>query len=203
MELIKIERNEKNEQVVSARDLHKKLGIKSRFNDWIKNRINEYGFVENTDFVLISRKKRTAQGNETIYTDYIISIEMVKQICLKNKRSKNAGCIYNQLGGDVTHIHTHTRFEIAFGDMLTEALNEIDLEVIPQYNVDGYRIDFYIPSLNIAVEYDEEHHYKLENQKKDSQRQAYIENKIGAKFIRCDYRDSDIKNVMKVLKEIM
>ena len=110
----------------------------------------------------------------------------------------------DELGiSDLTIVHTHTRFEVAFGDMLTEALNEIDLEVIPQYNVDGYRIDFYIPSLNIAVEYDEEHHYNQINQSNDIMRQEYIESIIGARFIRCDYRDSDIKNVMKVVIDIL
>lgn len=87
--------------------------------------------------------------------------------------------------------------------MLIEALEELDLEVKTQYNVDSYRIDFYIPKLNIAVEYDEEHHFTEANIKKDIERQTYIEEKIGAKFIRCDYKDNDIKNVMKVLKEIM
>lgn len=96
-----------------------------------------------------------------------------------------------------------SRKEIEFGSMLIEALEELDLEVKTQYNVDSYRIDFYIPKLNIAVEYDEEHHFTEANIKKDIERQTYIEEKIGAKFIRCDYRDNDIKNVMKVLKEIM
>lgn len=96
-----------------------------------------------------------------------------------------------------------SRKEIEFGSMLIEALEELDLEVKTQYNVDGYRIDFYIPKLNIAIEYDEEHHFTEANIKKDMDRPTYIEEKIGAKFIRCDYRDSDIKNVMKILKEIM
>lgn len=96
-----------------------------------------------------------------------------------------------------------SRKEIEFGSMLIEALEELDLEVKTQYNVDSYRIDFYIPKLNIAVEYDEEHHFTEANIKKDIERQTYIEEKIGAKFIRCDYKDNDIKNVMKVLKEIM
>ena len=87
--------------------------------------------------------------------------------------------------------------------MLIEALKELGLEIIPQYRVNNYRIDFYIPKYNIAVEYDEEQHYTKENRIKDNIRQAHIENKLGAKFIRCDYRDSDIKNLVKVIKEVM
>ncbi|MGL5853653.1 MAG: Rha family transcriptional regulator [Cetobacterium sp.] len=110
---------------------------------------------------------------------------------------------YKTLGiNDIDVVYNHTRFEIAFGDMLAEALREVNLEVTPQYNVDGYKIDFYIQSLNIAIEYDEQQHFTFDNQKKDFERQIYIEEKIGAKFIRCDYKDSDIKNVMKVIKAI-
>jgi hypothetical protein len=37
----------------------------------------------------------------------------------------------------------------------------------------------------------------------DSERQLYVEESTGSKFVRCDYRDSDVKNLMKVLKEVM
>lgn len=101
----------------------------------------------------------------------------------------------------VTNIFT-SRKEIEFGSMLEEALKELELKIVPQYNVDNkYRIDFYIPQLNKAVEYDEQQHQYQE--KEDIEREKYIKDKLGCKFIRCDYRDSDIKNVMKVLKEVM
>ena len=35
-----------------ARKLHEFLQIQSKFADWIKNRISEYGFVENQDFLV-------------------------------------------------------------------------------------------------------------------------------------------------------
>ena len=59
-ELIKIEVNENNEQVVSGRELHKFLEVKSRFNDWFNNRIEMYGFTENVDFVAITKILVTA-----------------------------------------------------------------------------------------------------------------------------------------------
>lgn len=101
----------------------------------------------------------------------------------------------------VTNIFT-SRKEIEFGSMLEEALEELELKIVPQYNVDNkYRIDFYIPQLNKAVEYDEQQHQYHE--KEDIERENYIKDKLGCKFIRCDYRDSNIKNLMKVLKDIM
>ena len=45
-ELIKIEINENNEQVVSGRELHKFLEVKTRYNDWINRIIEKYNFIE-------------------------------------------------------------------------------------------------------------------------------------------------------------
>ena len=36
-------------QTISARELHEKLNVGTRFNDWFP-RMTEYGFVEGTDF---------------------------------------------------------------------------------------------------------------------------------------------------------
>ena len=40
---------------VSARELHEVLKVKSRFNDWIKNRINKYGFEEGYDYEWVTK----------------------------------------------------------------------------------------------------------------------------------------------------
>ena len=45
-ELVPFSLDEKNEVVVSARDLHVFLGIKTEFKVWFL-RMSEYGFVEN------------------------------------------------------------------------------------------------------------------------------------------------------------
>ena len=44
-ELIKITQ-ENGQRAVSARELHLFLEVQSKFADWIKNRIKEYGFIE-------------------------------------------------------------------------------------------------------------------------------------------------------------
>lgn len=48
-ELITIKQNEAGEQLVSARELHKKLEITERFNSWF-DRMLKYGFIENVDY---------------------------------------------------------------------------------------------------------------------------------------------------------
>ena len=88
-ELIKV--TEKNgEQLVSARELYEFLEIKSRFNDWIKNRIEKYDFEENQDFVTITKKLVTAQGNESNYLDYILKIDMAKELSMVENNEKGS-----------------------------------------------------------------------------------------------------------------
>ncbi len=48
--LIKIYENDRQEQLVNARELHTALNNKRKFSDWIKQRIEQYGFVEDVDF---------------------------------------------------------------------------------------------------------------------------------------------------------
>lgn len=175
------------------------MEITERFNSWFE-RMLKYGFVENVDFTGCKIYNYKAKQK---LDEYILTLDMAKEICYKNKNNKKSGEVLRQLGIDLESVHTYTRFEISFGNMLIEALKELGLEIIPQYRVNNYRIDFYIPKYNIAVEYDEEQHYTKENRIKDNIRQSHIENKLGAKFIRCDYRDSDIKNLVKVIKEVM
>ena len=87
-ELIKIEINENNEQVVSGRELHKFLEVKTRYNDWINKRVKEYGFIENIDFVAITQKKVTAQGNTSEYTDHLLKINMAKELAMIENNEK-------------------------------------------------------------------------------------------------------------------
>ena len=46
-------------ETVNARELHAFLEVQTRFNDWIKNRIADYDFVENQDFLVVTEKKVT------------------------------------------------------------------------------------------------------------------------------------------------
>lgn len=66
---------------VLGRDLHAKLEVKTRYNDWFI-RMAEFGFNENVDYIAITQKRVTAQGNETTYTDHQLTLDMAKQICM-------------------------------------------------------------------------------------------------------------------------
>lgn len=79
-ELIKVT-YENDRPTVSGRDLHEKLEIKTRYNDWFL-RMCEFGFAEDDDYIAITQKRVTAQGNETSFTDHQLTLDMAKQICM-------------------------------------------------------------------------------------------------------------------------
>lgn len=86
-ELIKVEINENHEPVMSARDLHEFLEIETQYTKWFL-RMAEYGFEDNQDYIAISQKRLTAQGNKTEYTDHIIKIDMAKEIAMIQRSEK-------------------------------------------------------------------------------------------------------------------
>jgi phage anti-repressor protein len=61
-ELIKVA-EDGSEQAVSARDLYKALEVRRDFSNWIKGRIEEYGFVEDEDYHIIALKKGDYSGD--------------------------------------------------------------------------------------------------------------------------------------------
>ena len=86
-EIINITLNENHEPVVSARDLHKGLEVKSKYNDWLK-RMLDYGFSEGIDFVAIAQKKVTAQGNQTEFIEHVFNLDSAKEIAMIQRNDK-------------------------------------------------------------------------------------------------------------------
>lgn len=75
-------------QTVSARELHGRLNIGTRFNDWFA-RMCEYGFAEGLDFY--SKKSKTDGGGRPP-TDYDISMDMAKQVCMIQRTPEGRQC---------------------------------------------------------------------------------------------------------------
>jgi phage anti-repressor protein len=66
---------------VDARSVHDALEIATPFRDWIRRRIDEFGFVENEDFCRanLSGKPRSGAHNRV---DYLLSIDMAKELAM-------------------------------------------------------------------------------------------------------------------------
>ncbi|WP_376777304.1 antA/AntB antirepressor family protein [Flavobacterium covae] len=82
--------NQNGTSVVSARDLHQFLESKQQFADWIKNRIQEYGFVEDVDFVIASEIYEAKRGGHN-RKEYAITLDMAKELSMVEKTDKNRG----------------------------------------------------------------------------------------------------------------
>jgi len=54
----------------------------------------------------------------------------------------------------------------------------------------GYVVDYYEPTHNVVIEYDEPHHCRIKKMEKDKIRQQEIEEVLNCKFIRIPERDS-------------
>lgn len=64
-------------KVVLGRELHEKLGLKARYNDWINNMI-AYGFANNVDYTSIT--KNLVNGGRKV--DHVLSLDMAKHIAM-------------------------------------------------------------------------------------------------------------------------
>jgi len=73
-------------------------------------------------------------------------------------------------------------------------------EIIPQYNVLNYRIDFYLPKYNLAIEYDE--HAHLQRIKEDKKRQSEIKEILNCEFIRIE-EGAELHGINKIITFIL
>ena len=71
---------------VSARELHKFLEVETRFNDWINRRIDEYGFINDIDYLKLSKSDYTGSGQAPI--DYFITIDIAKELAMVERNDK-------------------------------------------------------------------------------------------------------------------
>lgn len=77
-------------QTVSARELHKALGIEKRFSAWFET--NSQGFAENEDFTSVLSGTVVNNGATRELQDYEMSVDMAKHICLMSRTEKGKQC---------------------------------------------------------------------------------------------------------------
>ena len=80
------------QQTVNARELHAFLEVSSRYNDWIRNRISNYEFQENQDFVCLTKTlvTQTEEGREgtSAQKEHFITLDMAKELSMVERNEK-------------------------------------------------------------------------------------------------------------------
>lgn len=82
-EIMKVSLNENQEPVVSGRQLHEALGVKTPYDKWFP-RMTDYGFTENEDFSTFLSKSTGGRPRQ----DHIIKLDMAKEIAMIQRTEK-------------------------------------------------------------------------------------------------------------------
>lgn len=151
-------------QNVNDNNLKSSIDIARKFNK------NHKDVLESIDKIL--------QSNKKLSLDFILSE-------YKNTRGRVYRCYYltnnavNILNTKYTYSAINPRFEFKFETMLREFFPSE--KIFTQYKVLNYRIDFFLPDLQMIIEYDEEQHkYSKE---KDETRINKIKEKLNQMVI--------------------
>ena len=164
MELIKIIERE-GRQLVSGRELHEFLEIRTKYKDWFR-RMVEYGFEEEIDFIRVAQKRATNNLKNSVTTviDHVISIDMAKEISMIQRTE--------------TRIHHHIiisgmdrdKAEELWGKGMANAnrmqANELGFEELANYlSKDPRGKKRWSQSKNIVIPMPEINDYKYSNKK--------------------------------------
>ena len=85
-EVIKVTVNDNHEPIVSARQLHKTLEVKTRFSQWVEQ--NFKGFEENYDFASVVTTTVVNNGAMRELQDYALSLDTAKHLAMMSKTDK-------------------------------------------------------------------------------------------------------------------
>lgn len=204
--------------------LHRICGIKTRFSEWIQRQL-KYADVNENDYnmIWVDRENYFFKNvelndniNQLVKLGYrkncIMNIDTAINICIgmlgkityeKEEKTKIYEVIayLMNLSNKNISINLKERQEIEFVNQLENALIPFGVKGKKQYQILNYRIDYYIPDLNVAIEYDENEHNGYTYDKHGG-RQLEIENKLGCKFIRVSDNNTHSYNIGLVIKEL-
>jgi phage anti-repressor protein len=74
-------------QTVNARDLHTFLEVGKDFSNWIKDRIQQFEFVENQDFRILANSGEYS-GRGQPKKEYHLSLDMAKELAMIERTPK-------------------------------------------------------------------------------------------------------------------
>lgn len=118
----------------------------------------------------------------------------------RNISSNQKDLLLDRLGLS-SYIYKRSRKEIDFKECLIHFFSAFGYEVIHQYRVGVYYLDFFVPYINIGIEYDENNH-RYYDKSKEEERENFIKNSIGCKIIRISEEHDNYYNLGIISKYI-
>ena len=167
-------------------------GNRKGFNNILRENMEEY-FI----------KSNYKDKQDKIWPCYLATKKGCELLLTKRSINKKAFIDYMKEyfnENNITYFEI-TRKEVEFIKELEDALEPFGIKGKKQYHILRYRIDYYIPNLNIAIEYDENDHSNYSYEAHEG-RQQEIERELGCRFIRVSDKNSDAYNIGLVIKNI-
>ena len=213
-ELIKVN---KENNTVSARELHEFLEVETRFNDWFK-RMCQYGFIEKEDYekiiVSVDTQKRVRTYEQV---DYEITIDMAKEISMiqRTEKGKQARQYFIQCEKFIQDSKLTEEFKyyrktgkIARKDLtdtIKEKLQPSDQFVYRNYTELGYLKVFGKKTKELKQERNLKPKDNLRNHftPEELKEVLKVEEEIKSLIIAFNLMNIDKKEVYKKIKEIM
>ncbi|EIJ2651582.1 antA/AntB antirepressor family protein [Escherichia coli] len=134
--------------LVNARDLHTFLDVGKRFASWIVERIAEYGFVENQDFMIISQvREKIGRGRPA--KDYHLTLDTAKELAMVERNEKGRQVRRYFIECEKRLRQQETKVEKVLSDFMPAIMEAIKLEDKKEYSAPlkpGYRSLIHSPS---------------------------------------------------------
>ena len=190
---------------LAGKDVVEALGYNKKYSDVIKQHCDEEDYVlldknSPVNWMSVFDYKKLGQRGGYLVNCWglykLISHSEKMSVMKKEKIIK----WFKEIGL-INGVVLSSRKEINFLYRLENALIPFGITGIKQYNVLNYRIDYYIPSLNVAIEYDENGHNDYTYEAHEL-RQELIEKELGCRFIRVTDNKDDYVNIGLVIKEL-
>lgn len=149
---------------VNSIELHKFLGVKTRYNDWIKRRMKELK-ITSEEYV---RKERKVQLKNWTKTEYYYELGLV---ALNKIATREKNKILLDALSDKYILVYNKKLEFEFGEMLDKITG---IKWRREVNINNkYWVDFAFQD-NIIVEFDEKYHNSEKQKEKDKIREREI-----------------------------
>ena len=136
--------------LVNARDLHTFLGVGKRFASWITERIAEYGFVENQDYILVSPNREIkGRGGDRRSKDYHLTLDTAKETAMVERNEKCRQIRRYFIECEKRLRQQETKVEKVLSGFMPAIMEAIKLEDKKEYSAPlkpGYRSLIHSPS---------------------------------------------------------